>query len=117
MSRDFSNLKRQRNPMPDFVKIALEANSLMNAFNNRPAYQQNDYLGWISRAKRQETKLKRLQQMLDELSQGGVYMNMRHPASKNRSLGDLEMNMWIKAKKKIQLKISRTMIHHSNSRS
>ncbi len=84
MSTDFSNLKRQRNPMPDFVKTALEESSLMNAFNERPAYQQNDYLGWISRAKRQETKMKRLQQMLDELAEGGVYMNMRHPALKNR---------------------------------
>lgn len=82
MSTDFSNLKRQRNPMPDFIKTALEKNSLMNAFHERPAYQQNDYLGWISRAKREETRLKRLQQMLDELSQGGVYINMRHPALK-----------------------------------
>jgi uncharacterized protein YdeI (YjbR/CyaY-like superfamily) len=68
--------------MPDFVKTALEERNLMNAFNERPAYQQNDYIGWISRAKRQETKLKRLQQMLDELKQGGVYMKMLHPASK-----------------------------------
>jgi len=82
MSTDFSNLKRPRNPMPDFIKTALEENSLMNAFNERPAYQQNDYLGWISRAKREDTRLKRLQQMLDELKEGGVYMNMRHPASK-----------------------------------
>ncbi len=81
MSIDFSNLKRQRNPMPDFVKTDLEENGLMNAFNERPAYQQNDYLGWISRAKREETKMKRLQQMLDELKQGGVYMNMKHRAS------------------------------------
>lgn len=67
--------------MPDFVKMALEENGLMNAYNERPAYQQNDYLGWISRAKRHETKMKRLQQMLDELREGGVYMKMRHPAS------------------------------------
>lgn len=82
MSTDFSSLKRQRNPMPEFVKMALEERGLMDAFKERPAYQQNDYIGWINRAKRQETKLKRLQQMLDELQQGGVYMNMRHPASK-----------------------------------
>jgi uncharacterized protein YdeI (YjbR/CyaY-like superfamily) len=82
MSTHFSNLKRPRNPMPDFVKTALEERGLMNAFKARPAYQQNDYIGWISRAKRQETKMKRLQQMLDELKEGGVYMNMRHPASK-----------------------------------
>lgn len=68
--------------MPDFVKTALDENGLMDAFDERPAYQQNDYLGWISRAKRQETKLKRLQQMLDELKEGGIYMNMKHTASK-----------------------------------
>lgn len=47
----------------------------------RPAYQQNDYIGWITRAKRQETKEKRLRQMLEELEIGGVYMNMEHPPS------------------------------------
>ncbi|HZX49010.1 MAG TPA: YdeI/OmpD-associated family protein [Nitrospirota bacterium] len=67
--------------MPDFVRNALEERSLMDAFNERPAYQQNDYVGWINRAKRQETKEKRLRQMLDELEKGGVYMNMKHPAS------------------------------------
>jgi len=72
--------------MPDFVKTALEENGLMVAFNERPAYQQNDYIGWIGRAKRQETKLKRLQQMLGELTKGGVYMNMRHPASEKETL-------------------------------
>lgn len=84
MSEDFSNLKRQKNPMPDFVRTALETNGLINAYKERPAYQQNDYIGWINRAKRQETKLKRIQQMLDELKEGGVYMNMKHPASANR---------------------------------
>lgn len=33
---------------------------------------------WINRAKRPETKQKRLEQMLDELQRGGVYMNMRY---------------------------------------
>ncbi len=81
MSRDFSNLQRARNPMPAFVAEALEKHNLMAAFKARPAYQQNDYLGWINRAKRQSTKEKRLKQMLDELEVGGVYMNMKRPAS------------------------------------
>jgi len=84
MSTDFSNLERPRYPMPDFVKLALEERSLMDAYRARPAYQQNDYIGWINRAKRQETKEKRLQQMLDELEVGGVYMKMEHPASAKR---------------------------------
>jgi len=82
MSTDFSNLKRPRHPMPDFVKQALEERGLMEAYEERPAYQQNDYIGWINRAKRQETKEKRLRQMLNELEMGGVYMNMEHPASR-----------------------------------
>jgi len=55
---------------------------LMEAYKERPAYQQNDYVGWINQAKRQETKEKRLRQMLDELEMGGVYMNIEHPASR-----------------------------------
>ncbi len=75
-------LQRTKNPMPDFVAEALNAHRLMQDFNTRPAYQQNDYLGWINRAKRQETREKRLQQMLDELSKGGIYMKMDHPPSR-----------------------------------
>lgn len=82
MGADFSNLKRPRHPMPDFVKRALEERGLMEAYKKRPAYQQNDYVGWINQAKRQETKEKRLRQMLDELEMGGVYMNIEHPASR-----------------------------------
>ena len=67
--------------MPAFVEFALEARGLMNAYRSRPAYQQNDYIGWINRAKRKQTQEKRLSQMLDELEAGGVYMKMKHPAS------------------------------------
>jgi len=67
--------------MPDFIKQALEDRGLMGAYGERPAYQQNDYIGWIVRAKRPETRDKRLQQMLDELAKGGVYMKMKHQAS------------------------------------
>ena len=79
MRQDFSKLKRPRYPMPDFVRQALEERGLMEAYQKRPAYQQNDYVGWITRAKRQETKEKRLRQMQEELARGGVYMKMKHP--------------------------------------
>ena len=62
--------------MPEFVREALEGHNLMAAYRDRPAYQQNDYLGWIHRAKRQETKDKRLRQILEELAAGDVYMKM-----------------------------------------
>ncbi len=82
MNTDKSSLQHPSQPMPDFVQEALEKRGLMADYEARPAYQQNDYLGWINRAKRQATKEKRLQQMLEELEEGGVYMKMDHPPSR-----------------------------------
>ena len=48
----------------------------MEAYRARPPYQRNDYLGWIARAKRDDTKARRLAQMLDELARGDRYMKM-----------------------------------------
>lgn len=68
---------RPRHPMPDFIRDALTARGLMDAYRSRPPYQQNDYIGWITRAKLEVTRQKRLDQMLDELERGGVYMKMK----------------------------------------
>ena len=76
------HLKRKLNEMPEDVKRALEDRGLRADYNARPAYQRNDYIGWITRAVRPEIRLKRLNQMLDELEKGGVYMRMDHPASR-----------------------------------
>jgi len=76
---DLASLSRPIQPMPQFVAEALYG--LMAAYKNRPPYQRNDYLGWINRAKRAETKEKRLNQMLDELRHGGVYMKMPYKPS------------------------------------
>ncbi len=73
---------RDRHPMPEFVRAALEDRDLLGEYDARPAYQRNDYLGWIARAKRPETIMKRLEQMLEELVVGGVYMGMDHPPSR-----------------------------------
>ena len=67
---------RKRHPMPAFVADALEQAGLFEAYEARPPYQRNDYLGWIGKAKRQDTQERRLAQMLDELRRGGVYMKM-----------------------------------------
>jgi len=75
---DFSSLSRLIHPMPDFVKEALIESGLMQAYRDRPPYQQNDYIGWINRAKRPATKQRRLEQMLSELERGDVYMKMAH---------------------------------------
>ena len=76
----FSNLSRPIQPMPQFVLDALEERGLLTAYESRPPYQQNDYLSWICRAKRPQTKEKRLRQMLDELALGDVYMKMEYKA-------------------------------------
>ena len=76
--------RRPVQPMPDDVRHELQERDLVDAYEERPFYQRNDYLGWIGRAKRIETRRKRIEQMLDELDQGGVYMGMDHPPSRKR---------------------------------
>lgn len=68
--------RRPRYAMPTYVRSALEEHGLMEAYRARPPYQRNDYLWWITTARREETKQKRLRQMLDELESGDVYMKM-----------------------------------------
>lgn len=67
---------RSRYEMPDFVRNALDENDLMKAYRARQPYQQNDYISWITRARLEATRQRRLNQMLDELKGGKVYMNM-----------------------------------------
>ncbi len=63
------------------MRAELDATALMDEYRERPTYQRNDYLAWIARAKRDETRRNRIAQMLDELNRGGVYMKMDHPPS------------------------------------
>ena len=67
---------RKREDMPDFVREALEERGVRDQYDARPPYQRNDYLLWINKVKREETKRKHLEQMLDELEAGDVYMGM-----------------------------------------
>ncbi len=76
--------KRERHEMPGFILTALEAENLFDAYEARPPYQQNDYVGWIAGAKRDETKATRLSQMLDELRLGNKYMKMPYKQSKSK---------------------------------
>ncbi|MBE1206322.1 YdeI/OmpD-associated family protein [Aminobacter carboxidus] len=69
-------LTRQINQMPDWIRGELVSRGLTEAYEARPDYQRNDYLGWIGQAKLETTRRKRLDQMLDELARGGVYMRM-----------------------------------------
>ncbi|HSA99395.1 MAG TPA: YdeI/OmpD-associated family protein [Anaerolineales bacterium] len=70
-------LTRTRYKMPDYIQAALAERGLMEAYRARPDYQQNDYIGWVTRAKREETRKKRLAQMLEELAGGARYMKMK----------------------------------------
>lgn len=76
---------RPENPMPDFVREALVDRDLLEAYESRPWYQRNDYLGWISRATKEETVQRRLGQMLDELERGDLYMKMPYSGNSRRS--------------------------------
>lgn len=81
-----STLMRRRNPMPAYIHKILLENKLTRAYRARPPYQRNDYLGWISRAKLEATRKKRLNQMLRELRNGDRYMNMVWRQGKGHSL-------------------------------
>jgi uncharacterized protein YdeI (YjbR/CyaY-like superfamily) len=77
VSTGSSTLKRDVNSMPKHIRALLTKHGLLKLYNARPPYQRNDYLGWISSAKLETTKEKRINQMLAELKQGDRYMKMR----------------------------------------
>jgi len=70
MKKDPSPLRRERYSLPDFIRQTLGDHSLWAAYTPRPPYQQNDYIGWIIRAKQEVTKQKQLNQILNELKAG-----------------------------------------------
>jgi len=76
--------QRPRHPMPAAIRKTLITSRLMAAYRLRPAYQWNDYLGWIERARLDTTRQRRLEQMLEELAAGDRYMKMawRPPAAR-----------------------------------
>lgn len=69
--------RRKRYTMPVWVKAALTKAKLLEAYQERPPYQRNDYLMWIVEARQVATREKRLEQMMVELKQGNVYMKMK----------------------------------------
>ena len=85
MSKDFSKLTREIVTLPDDIEMVLRTHHVFDEYKKRPAYQQNDYISWIKRAKREETREKRVTQMVEELKLGGVYMKMEHKASLKKS--------------------------------
>ncbi|OHV76048.1 YdeI/OmpD-associated family protein [Rhizobium sp. LCM 4573] len=84
MKSDRDTLKRPLNPMPPEIAGRLRAEGLEATYDARPAYQRNDYLGWIAQAKREQTREKRIRQMLDELKAGNAYMKMKYSGPTGR---------------------------------
>ena len=75
---DFSKLKRIIQPMPEDVLQRLLQEDIIAVYQQRPAYQQNDYLAWFLQAKKQQTRQKRIDQMVQELRNGHQYMGMKY---------------------------------------
>lgn len=71
-----SALKRPLQPMPNDIAALLDARGLRGAYDARPPYQRNDWLAWIARARRPETRDRRIASMLGELAAGHGYMGM-----------------------------------------
>jgi uncharacterized protein YdeI (YjbR/CyaY-like superfamily) len=74
--------KRPIYSVPDDVANALRSSGVRADYDARPHYQRNDYVGWISRAREDATRKKRIAQMVEELRQGGIYMSMAHAPSR-----------------------------------
>lgn len=68
--------RRPRHPMPADVRRELFRRGLMLRCRSRPPYQQNDYIGWITRPRRPETRRKRIAQMVEALERGDRSMKM-----------------------------------------
>ena len=80
-SRREIGVEASQAPHAGMDEQALTERGLMADDQARPPYQQNDDIGWINDAKLRETKEKRLRQMCDELTRGGVSMKMAHAPS------------------------------------
>ena len=54
--------------MPVDVATALTESGVRRAYDERPAYQRNDYIGWIERAKTADTRSRANGHSWDELA-------------------------------------------------
>ena len=52
---------------------ALAKAKLLETFQERPQYQQTDYLKWIALAAGPQQKTQRIEQLVDELTKGNVF--------------------------------------------
>jgi uncharacterized protein YdeI (YjbR/CyaY-like superfamily) len=59
--------------MPGNVRGALAKKQLTDTFRARPDYQQNGYLKWIATAAGPAARQQRIDQMVAELENGGLF--------------------------------------------
>jgi uncharacterized protein YdeI (YjbR/CyaY-like superfamily) len=71
---------RPEKELPDDLRERLIEEDLLEAYGRRPRYQRTDYISWIEKAARAETREKRTAQMLEELRNGDAYMGMPYSA-------------------------------------
>lgn len=68
--------KRPRYPMPVDAAGSLDGTGLQAVYDCRPAYQRNDYTGWITGGVRPQIRQNRDARMLQEPKEGNVCMGM-----------------------------------------
>lgn len=66
--------------LPQEMATELKAYGLEDTYAKRPYYQQKGYIEWIGQAKHDETRIKRIAKMIEELQEGS-YM----PAKRNKA--------------------------------
>jgi len=62
--------------IPPYIKKVLQREGLLEKYNQQIYTYRKGYAQWIEGAKRQETKDKRMRQMIRELKERKVYMGM-----------------------------------------
>lgn len=74
---------RSQKPLSDCLKARLIQEGQLENYNTRPRYQRTDYISWIEKAVRTETREKRISQMIEELRNGDAYMGMVYNAKRD----------------------------------
>lgn len=65
------------NNTPNFTGQAASACELIDVYRNHPEYQQNNHLGWMTRANLESICMdERLNQMPGDLTSAGIYIKM-----------------------------------------
>lgn len=86
-------LKRAAYEMPEFIALALRVRGLVKAYEARPPYQRNDYVGHITLVKPAPTRLRRLNQML---SRAEWWLLVYKYEMQSEALSGMTPNLYIK---------------------